>query len=230
MTNSSEIARETLSSRVCAHLRQEILSGTLRAGERLSENMIAGRLGVSPTPVREAMRLLIGDGIVEYVDRKGVRVIELSEREIRQAFSVRNALERLALQEAFPQMSQDDRQRLLVLARSTEDARDHPANLLFELDRRFHAFLVDRSGNPWLREFSGKMGNVLTVARLELFNEPEIDKVVAEHVAIAAAILDGDLDRADRELDSHIRRVCANAISAHRRHHESTEVGEKGAV
>lgn len=217
MTDRSTISRETLSSRVALRLRDEILTGELKPGERLNELGIAERYGVSPTPVREAMRLLRGDGLVEYSDRKGMRVIEITERQIRQAFSVRTAIEHLALEEALPLMSRSDKERLLELAVSTEEARGRPASFLFEVDRRFHAFFVDSSQNMWLSEFSERIANVLTVARLELFNDPDLDSVIAEHEAIANAVLVDDLDKAHRELDKHIKRVCNNAIAAHKR-------------
>ena len=206
---------ETLASRVCSALRKEILNGEVRPGERLSENAIAGRLGVSATPVREAVRLLVSDGLVEYVDRKGVRVIDLNAEQIRQAFAVRNSLERQALAEALPRMTKMDKERLVLLAHQAEEAQGQPASLLFEIDRAFHAFFVERSTNSWLTEFSARMSNVLTIARLELFAAPALDAVIAEHCAIAAAVRQGNLATADRELNAHIRRVCENAVAAH---------------
>src|SRR5690606_1884711 len=223
MSESPTISRETLASRVALRLRDEILTGRLKPGDRLNELSIAERYGVSPTPVREAMRLLHGDGLVEYADRRGVRVIEIAERQIRQAFSVRAAIEHLALEEAFPLMSRADKERLLELALRTEEARGRPASFLFEVDRRFHGFLVDSSRNRWLSEFSGRLANVLTVARLDLFNAPDLGAVIAEHEAIAHAVLADDLAKAHEELDKHIRRVRDNAIAAHERARRRTE-------
>lgn len=217
MSESSTISRETLASRVALRLRDEILTGRLKPGDRLNELSIAERYGVSPTPVREAMRLLHGDGLVEYADRKGVRVIEITERQIRQAFSARSAIEHLALEEAFPLMKRADKERLLELALRTGEARGRPSSFLFEVDRRFHGFLVDSSQNRWLSEFSDRLANVLTVARLDLFNAPDLDAVIAEHEAIARAVLADDLARAHEELDKHIARVRDNAIAAHER-------------
>lgn len=211
------IGRTTLSVEVRDRLRDEILTGHLRPGDRLNENGIAERYGVSPTPVREAIRLLHGDGLVEHTSHKGVRVIALSARQIAQCFSVRNVLERLALKEAFPLMSQEDKAHLKFLAAETEKAQGQPASLLYEIDREFHGFFVERAENMWLKTFAERMSNTLTVARLELFKAPEIDKVVAEHNGIADAILADNLPLADQLLDAHIQRVCTNALSALRR-------------
>jgi DNA-binding GntR family transcriptional regulator len=225
---TTTFSRETLSSRVCGQLRHEILKGTIRAGERLSEHVIAERFGVSPTPVREAFRLLTNDGLVQYVDRRGVHVIDLGEREIFQAFSVRSVLEREALREALVHMNDADKKRLMELAERTENARGKPAHVLLEIDRQFHGFFVDRSRNVWLKEFSGRVSNVLTVARLDLFNAPDLDTLIAEHVAIAQAVLDDDFSRADAALAAHIRRVRDNAISARKRLAETAGASEKG--
>lgn len=210
-------ARETLATSIAFQLKRAILAGELHPGDRLSEQSLAERFGVSPTPVREAVRLLTADGLVEYVDRKGVHVITLSEPEIRQAFAVRSALEREALREAVPVMTQPQREQLHQLALRTSDARGKPAAVLFEIDRDFHAYFVECAGNPWLSEFSARMGNVLTVARLRLFAAPDIDSVLDEHLAIARGVLERDTDAAVSALTRHVERVCANAIRAHKR-------------
>ncbi|MEX2542895.1 MAG: GntR family transcriptional regulator [Trueperaceae bacterium] len=222
-----------MSSRVFAWLRNEILVGNIGSGERLAELDIAKRLGVSPTPVREAIRLLSGDGLVEYVDRKGVKVISLSEQEITKCFSVRNSLERLALKEAFPQMTAADKEQLMTLAEGTAEARGKPFGVLLEIDRNFHAFLVQRAQNLWLTEFTHRLSNALTVARLPLFKNPDITKVTEEHTAVADAVLENDLILADRLLDEHIKRVRHNAIELHRKIHpngQGAPVARKGST
>lgn len=222
MPNSAALERPafqrgTLATSIAIQLKRAILAGELLPGDRLSEQGLAERFGVSPTPVREAVRLLTADGLVEYVDRKGVRVITLSEAEIRQAFAVRGALEREALREAVSTMTRAQRAQLHKLALRTNEARGRPAAVLFEIDREFHAYFVECAGNPWLRDFSAQMGNVLTVARLHLFAAPDIDSVLDEHVAIARGVLNHDAEAAVAALDRHIDRVCANAVRAHKR-------------
>lgn len=211
------IDRGTLATAIAVQLRRAILSGELLPGDRLSEQSLAERFGVSPTPVREAVRLLTADGLVEYIDRKGVRVITLNETEIRQAFAVRSALEREALREGVPTMTRAQRERVHELALRTDEARGKPAVVMFELDRDFHAYFVDCAGNPWLSEFAARMGNVLTVARLQLFASPDSDSVLEEHLAIARGVLDNDAEAAVLALDHHVDRVCTNAIRAHKR-------------
>lgn len=213
--------RETLATSIAVQLKHALLAGEILPGARLTEQGIAERFGVSPTPVREAVRLLIADGLVEYVDRKGVRVISLSEAEIRQGFAVRGALEREALREAVPMMTRAQRMHLHELALRTTDAHEMPAAVMFEIDRDFHAYFVECTGNSWLIDFSAQIANVLTIARLHLFAAPDLDNVFEEHVAIAKCVLQNDVEAAVAALDRHIQRVCANAVRAHKRGQES---------
>ena len=83
-------------------LRSEILSGVLAPGERLVEEHLTRRFGISRAPLREALRLLGQQGLVEHLPRRGVRVAELSARDVDELFSLRDVLERFAMQTALP--------------------------------------------------------------------------------------------------------------------------------
>ena len=216
-TDGSLRTRGTLATEVCNRLKHDILTGALGQGERLSEMYLAELYGVSATPVREAMRMLAAAGLVEYLDRRGVRVIRLTTEQIDQAFGVRLALEREALKEAVPRMSQADRTRLVDLARRLDDVRGAPTHSVLEADREFHAHFVRCARNPWLNDFAERMGNVLTVARLDLFAMTDVDHVLRDHLEIAIAVMNDDLLAADAALERHLRRVRDNAIAAHER-------------
>lgn len=83
-------------------LRAQILSGELTPGQRLVEEQICQRLEISRAPLREALRLLANEGLVEHLPRRGVRVTELSERDVDELFGLRGLFERYAVQQAFP--------------------------------------------------------------------------------------------------------------------------------
>src|SRR4051812_42849538 len=93
-----DLGAASLVELVVRRLRAEILSGTLAPGERLIEEQLTRRFGTSRAPLREALRLLGQQGLVEHLPRRGVRVVELSPRDIDELFSLRDALERFALQ------------------------------------------------------------------------------------------------------------------------------------
>lgn len=212
MGDEIAISRQTLTQRVYGWLRNEILTGRLNQGDRIVEPAIAEQLGVSATPVREALRLLAGDGLVVTDGWKGARVVELTQEEIRQCFEVRRGLEALVLREAMPRLTKQDTDALLALAHDTVKAKSQPAEELFHLDRRFHRFLLDKAGNKWLSAFLDTLGDVLTVARLPLFRVADVEQTTREHVGIAEAIQRGDLPLAERLLDAHIERVRDNSV------------------
>ena len=208
------IDRETLSQQVYGLLRQRILKGEILQNERLSELGISQQLGVSATPVREALRLLNGDGLVEYEGRKGVRVIQPTREEIRQCYSVRLALEVLALREAVPTFSPADNKHLLELARAV-DVGAGKTDAFIKADRSFHEFFIERSGNVWLRSFHTELIDFLLVVRQKSQRDTRIRTTVKDHVEIANAVREGDVDEAVAVLTRHIERAREWALSSY---------------
>lgn len=97
-----ELSPMSLVELAVRRLRSEILSGTLVPGERLVEEHLTRRFGISRAPLREALRLLGQQGLVEHLPRRGVRVAELSARDVDELFSLREVLERFAMHTALP--------------------------------------------------------------------------------------------------------------------------------
>jgi DNA-binding GntR family transcriptional regulator len=124
-------------------LRSEILSGALAPGERLIEEQLTRRFGTSRAPLREALRLLGQQGLVEHLPRRGVRVTQLSPRDVDELFGLRDVLERFAVQEALPLQ---DRRGLDILEARLADmkrAADTGATLeQAEAHRQFHIALA----------------------------------------------------------------------------------------
>ena len=203
---------ETLAEKVYLWLREQILTGKIAQGERLNETSLGKRLGVSATPVREAMRLLNGDGLVEYYGRRGVKVIEPGESDVLHCFAVRRALECLAVRQAVPRLGERERQAYYDLALRTAEAEGQPPEALFEVDGSFHRFLVERAGNKWLSSFLATLSGVLTVVRLPLFSAASVERTTQEHLSVAEAVLDNDVEAAVQRLDRHIERVCNDVI------------------
>jgi DNA-binding GntR family transcriptional regulator len=123
-------------------LRREILGGAFLPGDRIVEQQVTARFGISRGPLREALRLLAQQGLIEHVPRRGVRVATLSDRDVRELFELRDVLERHAVEAALP-VAED---RLAGLRRELT-AMNHAAEAGDELreadaHRRFHAELV----------------------------------------------------------------------------------------
>jgi DNA-binding GntR family transcriptional regulator len=131
-------------------LRREILGGTLAAGERLIEEQITRRFGISRAPLREALRLLAQQGLVEHLPRRGARVATLSDQDAQELFEVRDVLERFAIRQALPRHPEDLAQLRAELATMRKAATAGDVLELADAHRRFHVELVALAGHRQL--------------------------------------------------------------------------------
>ena len=135
-------------------LRDEILSGALAPGERLIEEQICRRFSISQSPVRESLRLLTQQGLVEHLPRRGSRVAVWSDEDIRQLFELRDVLERYAMRAALPLLGRAGADPLAEVRRHLQrmaDAQDHDDQLAKDdAHRDFHAAVVALAGNRQL--------------------------------------------------------------------------------
>jgi DNA-binding GntR family transcriptional regulator len=135
-------------------LRDEILSGALAPGQRLIEDQIRLRFSISRAPLREALRLLTQQGLVEHLPRRGARVTELSDTDVDQLFGIRLALEEHAIRSVFPLLAPPDDRALAELEgwldrmRTAEDDGDELGK--DDAHRAFHAAVVALAGNRQL--------------------------------------------------------------------------------
>jgi DNA-binding GntR family transcriptional regulator len=225
-----EIAKNTLSNQVYGWMRQQIITGQIKQGEHLSEQGISETLGVSATPVREALRLLNGDGLVELEGRRGARVIEPTTQDIRACFQVRRALECLALREACVRLSADDLQELERIHQQLERAELTDPRSFMDADRAFHGFFLERAHNSWLGQFLSKLTDFLYVVRQPLLQTSTLDTPRQEHLAITRAVFDGKIEQAERLLGRHIDRVCEDVVRQREQASVGTKVRETAAV
>ncbi|MEO3813098.1 GntR family transcriptional regulator [Sphaerisporangium sp. B11E5] len=130
-------------------IRHEILSGTLAPGERLIEEQLTQRFGTSRAPLREALRLLGQQGLVEHSPRRGVRVAELSRDDVDELFGLRDVLERYAVERALPGVTdlRDLAKALDDMAAAVEQDDPYSEN---EAHRRYHVALVALAGHRQL--------------------------------------------------------------------------------
>jgi DNA-binding GntR family transcriptional regulator len=190
-------------------LRRDILSGRTDPGERLVEEQLTRRLGISRAPLREALRLLAQQGLVEHIPRRGVRVATLSDDDVRELYEVRDVLERHAVA-AMPDRPDLTalRAALAVMRKATEaDDRLELANA----HRRFHVEVVRLGGN---RQLAGMYESVLV--RIQLYmavnmrREAESVRAaegVHRHERLSAAVECADRDRILDELGAHGARA-----------------------
>lgn len=195
-------------SRVAQTLREEILDGTLAPGERLRQEDIALRFGASRQPVRDALRLLEGDGLVTMVANAGAWVSKLSESECYEAYQVRERLEPLLISQSIPHLKPAQIQRLTELASEIEKSSD--LEQFLRLDREFHLLSYAGAETGMLREFVERIWNTTqhyrrAFAKLNGFATSEVTHM--EHKLILDGIIRNDSPQVEKVLETHIRRT-----------------------
>ena len=191
---------------VYAALRERILSGDLARGTRLRQALLADELGVSRTPLREALRRLSTEGLVEFSPNRGATVSELDFGDMRHAWSARVALEpgaaRLAAEGRVPRA-------IAAMRAAIDDQRRAGGDKAgsFAANRSFHLALAAASGNPHLTRFA----EMLWVPRIgvPIYQAQAVEPAGAEawadeHASIVDAIEAGDQDLAERLTREHI--------------------------
>jgi DNA-binding GntR family transcriptional regulator len=190
-------------------LREQILSGNLRRGTHLVEAKLAARLNVSRGTVREALKILIADGLVREEPRRGAFVVTLSRSDVREIYDVRAAVEGRA---AHLLAGLCDGERIAPLARTIDAiaaaASSRDMRTLRRQDLAFHAQICSLSGNGRLLEiFNRYVPVVQTLLTYDELVYPSPEDIAQEHRAIFEAIRDGDADRAAREVAVHCERA-----------------------
>ena len=199
---------DAASERVADHLRAAILSGEFAPGERLLQEVIAERLGASRMPVREALRMLEVEGLVENQANRGARVPELAPHEVEVIYQMRERLEPLALSESLRHLTDDDLRRLSDLQDRIE-ANDDVHEFLV-LEREFHLLTYSGCRIDQLSTVVTRMWNSTQHHRREFMRSggPRRWWVVnAEHRLLLEAMQRRDDVDAQRVLEGHIRRT-----------------------
>ncbi|MBE1490580.1 GntR family transcriptional regulator [Plantactinospora soyae] len=207
-STDGELESASLVELAVLRLSREILGGKTDPGERLVEEQLTRRLGISRAPLREALRLLAQQGLVEHVPRRGVRVATLSERDMLELYAVRDVLERYAVEAALPVGSESDLVGLrAALDQMREATRSGDRLAVAEAHRGFHLELVALAGN---RQLSAVYGSILLKLQLymalNLHREAETATAtdgVHRHERLFAAVADGDPQTVLAELAAH---------------------------
>ena len=201
------LVKSSLVKQVQEVLRDEIINLRLKPGEKIHVDRLAERFGVSRTPVREALSLLVEEGLVELAPRVGFFVIRLSARDVEEISDVRKMIELYALDQALAHMTDEEidalEQELLEAMRLPRDQRP---GVFDRVDRRFHMRLIERSGNLRLQQLAERIYAFVEMMR-HLNVRP--DQAMSEHLEIVRAMRRRDAAEARRLLALHIDNVKA---------------------
>lgn len=197
-------------------LRKMILSSTLRPGDRLVEERLADQLGISRPPLREAIRLLQQEGLVTVLPRRGAQVAEIAPQDVFEIYTLRSALERMAIELGVPVQNQKGLQRCRdALEAMAESGRGRDRPSLIEHAFEFHVAIVALAGHRRLEEIyrSLFMQMVLCMAmnlRVREHQYEDLDRHVERHRKLLSLIESGDREAVLAELAEHGERSFAD--------------------
>ena len=193
-------------------LRQAILTGELKPGERLMEIHLANKLGVSRTPIREAIRKLELEGLVNIIPNKGAYVTGISDKDVHDIYMIRSMLEGLCVRWATEHITQEQLEELdeIILLSEYHMDKGH-SDQLTELDGRFHQILYEASKSRILDHVLSDFHKYVQLARrTSVKTEERAIKSIGEHNEILNAIKAKDAEKAGDLATIHIMHVMEN--------------------
>jgi DNA-binding GntR family transcriptional regulator len=219
----------TLVEYAAEDVRERILSGDLAAGERILLDEIAEDLGISPIPLREALRTLAGEGLVAPLPRRGYTVAPVTVSDLDETYRVRMLLEPLAVRLAVPALTPASMRALndeLVALDAAIAERDWPQHRVHH--RAFHFGLYEKCNSPWLIRFTDMLwSNSERYQRMTTQIRGEMTERMDEHRAVLDACEAGDAEAAGEAMRAHLDRAFT---TLHGFLAENTNVASGGAV
>lgn len=221
------ISAKSLHEEVAAQIRQMIRDGLLQRGQKIDETYLGESMGVSRTPVRESLRILQAEGLVELIPHKGSYVNQPPPDEIRDMFEVMGVLEGTCARLATQKMSQKDFKKIETLHRELErhyQVRDHEAYLSANND--LHLLIQDLTGNKILKKvINGLRQKILLYRHRQLYQPDRFDQSIQEHRQILEAFRKREELLAETCMKRHLSNQCKALLELYP---DTKSEGEKG--
>lgn len=187
-------------------LREAILKGDLKPGERLMELQLASKLGVSRTPIREAIRMLEQEGLAVTTPRKGAEVAKMTLKDMEDVLEIRDALDELAVRIACQKISDEQLKQLEdmkeLFEKSTQTGN---VKKIAEADVTFHYVIYEATGNPKLVTLLNNLREQVYRYRVEYIKDPKnYPTLIAEHEAILESLKNRDVKNAVEAMHVHV--------------------------
>ncbi|WMC94036.1 GntR family transcriptional regulator [Kineothrix sp. MB12-C1] len=187
-------------------LRKAILTGELKPGERLMEIHLANKLGVSRTPIREAIRKLELEGLVIMIPRRGAEVAQITEKSLRDVLEVRRALDALCAELACERITEEEMEHLKEACREFEEAaKTKDLTIIAKADVALHDIIVKATGNQRLVQLVNNLAEQMYRYRFEYIkDESQHERLIEEHRIIYESIMNKDSEAAAKAAMLHI--------------------------
>lgn len=213
--------RPNLSENVYEAIKRKLGAGELEPGVKIKEEQLAKELGVSRTPVREALNKLEREGLVEIIPRYGTFVANLSPKDVEDIYEVRGELEGLAIRLCFSKLDEEKRKEfyeklseiadLLVKCESYVEEGDYEP--FIEADISFHDFIVKSSENSRLIQIMNNLNAQIQLGRMESFSVPgRAERSLKEHEEIMNAMLQGEVNKTEKLIKKHCMNIKENVL------------------
>jgi DNA-binding GntR family transcriptional regulator len=204
---------QTLREKILETIRDAILKGNMKPGERVSEPELAERFGISRTPIREAFRQLESEGYLQVIPRKGAVVASLSERDVEEFYAIKIILEGFAARMAAENLTSKDIERLeSINQRLQQIAAEGDVKTFFRVHNEFHEVFIKAAGNDKLFEMITQLVMRFKRLRLASLSQPgRMEISVEEHRNMIQAFKNHDGDRAD-SLVRHTATIGAGVL------------------
>ena len=206
MSPLADTPRKSLTEQAYDHVRSAILRGEMPVGTVIAEARVAEELGISKTPLRQALQLLRTEGLLEVGPRKQLVVRAFSTEHRNEILRIREALEEIAIETAVAQLTDDEVDLLhLSLLRQKRAVDAGNEEEFLELDEQFHITIAQAANLPIVARLLEQIRGFARLMRLGRVQPPEhLREVLGEHQRIVEAIEQRDAARAQRELHEHL--------------------------
>jgi DNA-binding GntR family transcriptional regulator len=191
-----------------SRLRDQIFSGALAPGSFVDELALCEGLSISRTPLREALKVLVAEGLLRHEPRRGCFVAEVTARDLDDIFPVIALLEGRAVHEATRKAGDADVLALEALhQRLVQCAQDGRIEDYYEVNHAIHEAFIMLADNRWLAQVIGDLRKILRLARLQQLHAPgRLAQSLAEHLAVFEALKARDSDAAEATMRTHLLR------------------------
>lgn len=199
---NGRVKTESIAAQVYSILKDQITEGEYLPGEKISEQTVADRLEISRSPVREAIRRLANEGLIDYYPNRGAFVKNYSSKNVSDSFEVRLLLEKYAIAHIDPVLREKNAGEMRAMQQKLKTAARTD---YMQLDAELHEGIVKLCGNDALLSIYRLLySQILTFREISLVDEAMFRLATRSHLAILDAILDGNDERALRIITKHL--------------------------
>lgn len=200
------IQKKTLHQEISSLLRDMIIHGDIKEGEKLKEDELCKKLRISKTPLREAIRVLTAEGLVTHIPNKGSFVTKPTFEEIKEMFDVMCVLEGVCAREAAKKVTPKELRTLEALhSRLEEQYQRRDQQKYIKFNNQYHSFVQEVAGNRVLNSILNGLRQKILIYRFQSLNHPErFEESIKEHRDLLEAFRKKDPDRAESVMKNHL--------------------------